>query len=71
MSKLSNASDDSPEAGTSNDDTIQPDSADSTDQSIISKAKKTGPKTVEYGGPAGLEPTRYGDWESKGRCIDF
>ncbi|HEY9078547.1 DUF1674 domain-containing protein [Magnetovibrio sp.] len=18
-----------------------------------------------------LEPTRYGDWESKGRCIDF
>lgn len=19
----------------------------------------------------GLEPTRYGDWEKKGRCIDF
>ncbi len=26
---------------------------------------------VERGGPKGLEPTRYGDWESKGRCIDF
>jgi shikimate dehydrogenase len=25
----------------------------------------------ETGGPAGLEPTRYGDWERKGRCIDF
>ncbi len=25
----------------------------------------------EYGGPSGLEPTRYGDWERKGRCIDF
>jgi hypothetical protein len=26
---------------------------------------------VEYGGPSGPEPTRYGDWERKGRCIDF
>lgn len=25
----------------------------------------------EIGGPEGLEPTRYGDWERKGRCIDF
>jgi hypothetical protein len=31
------------------------------------------PKTAtkEVGGPAGPEPTRYGDWEIKGRCIDF
>jgi hypothetical protein len=28
-------------------------------------------KPVEYGGPKGLEPTRYGDWEKAGRCIDF
>jgi shikimate dehydrogenase len=28
-------------------------------------------RPVEIGGPAGLEPTRYGDWERKGRCIDF
>ena len=28
-------------------------------------------KPIEYGGPKGLEPTRYGDWERKGRCIDF
>jgi hypothetical protein len=25
----------------------------------------------EIGGPSGPEPTRYGDWEIKGRCIDF
>ena len=25
----------------------------------------------ETGGPKGKDPTRYGDWESKGRCIDF
>ncbi len=25
----------------------------------------------EYGGPKGLEPTRYGDWERAGRCFDF
>ncbi len=28
-------------------------------------------KKPEHGGPKGLEPTRYGDWERKGRCIDF
>lgn len=27
--------------------------------------------TDELGGPKGPEPTRYGDWERKGRCIDF
>ena len=25
----------------------------------------------EFGGRKGLEPTRYGDWEKNGRCIDF
>lgn len=25
----------------------------------------------EVGGRGGLEPTRYGDWEKAGRCIDF
>ena len=31
----------------------------------------TNPKTGEVGGPTGPEPTRYGDWERKGRCSDF
>jgi hypothetical protein len=25
----------------------------------------------EIGGRDGPEPTRYGDWEKNGRCIDF
>ena len=25
----------------------------------------------EIGGREGPEPTRYGDWEREGRCIDF
>ncbi|XP_028927973.1 succinate dehydrogenase assembly factor 4, mitochondrial [Ornithorhynchus anatinus] len=29
------------------------------------------PITKEKGGPKGPEPTRYGDWERKGRCVDF
>ena len=29
------------------------------------------PKTGERGGPRGPEPTRYGDWERKGRVTDF
>ena len=28
-------------------------------------------KTKEIGGREGLDPTRYGDWEKNGRCIDF
>ena len=34
----------------------------------------TGSKTdhpKEWGGREGPEPTRYGDWEKNGRCIDF
>lgn len=29
------------------------------------------PHTGEIGGPTGPEPTRYGDWERKGRVSDF
>lgn len=29
------------------------------------------PVEIEIGGPKGLEPTRYGDWEKNGRCSDF
>ncbi|XP_037083093.1 succinate dehydrogenase assembly factor 4, mitochondrial-like [Pollicipes pollicipes] len=29
------------------------------------------PRTGEVGGPRGPEPTRYGDWERKGRVTDF
>lgn len=29
------------------------------------------PRPKEVGGRGGLDPTRYGDWEKGGRCIDF
>ena len=29
------------------------------------------PAAQEICGPKGPEPTRYGDWENKGRCVDF
>jgi hypothetical protein len=29
------------------------------------------PAPPEVGGPAGPEPTRYGDWEKKGLASDF
>jgi hypothetical protein len=33
------------------------------------QAKPESPK--EIGGRDGPDPTRYGDWEKAGRCIDF
>ncbi len=29
------------------------------------------PPPPEVGGPKEADPTRYGDWTVKGRCIDF
>jgi hypothetical protein len=34
-------------------------------------ARTPAPKPQEIGGRDGPEPTRYGDWEKNGRCIDF
>jgi hypothetical protein len=31
----------------------------------------TQPPPREVGGREGPEPTRFGDWELRGRCIDF
>ncbi|MGR8922063.1 MAG: DUF1674 domain-containing protein, partial [Gammaproteobacteria bacterium] len=39
---------------------------DSTDTAEPADDK---PAPREIGGPKGPEPTRYGDWERKGRCI--
>ncbi|WP_049976219.1 DUF1674 domain-containing protein [Azospirillum sp. B506] len=44
-----------------------------TDQTAQDATETRGPeqKPGEIGGPKGPEPTRYGDWEFKGRCSDF
>jgi len=45
-------------------------STTSTDNdATASPSGKEQPK--EIGGRQGPDPTRYGDWEKNGRCIDF
>lgn len=34
-------------------------------------AEARGGRRKEIGGPKGPEPTRYGDWERNGKCVDF
>lgn len=36
-----------------------------------SSQSDTEQRPKEIGGRDGLDPTRYGDWEKNGRCIDF
>ncbi len=36
-----------------------------------SKAQADKPEPKEIGGRKGPDPTRFGDWEKNGRCIDF
>jgi hypothetical protein len=38
---------------------------------VPGEAAMAAPRPVEIGGPTGPEPTRFGDWEKSGRCIDF
>ncbi|WP_292574469.1 succinate dehydrogenase assembly factor 4, partial [Methylomonas sp.] len=47
-----------------------------TDTGSTAEAEQETPHTeqhevAEVNGPKGPEPTRYGDWERKGRCVDF
>jgi hypothetical protein len=51
-----------------------PPSVPSTDSHSIpaaAAAAEPAGRSREIGGPAGPDPTRFGDWERKGRCIDF
>ena len=51
---------------------------DSTAASLLNEKRvdtkttaQSSEKQKEYGGRSGPNPTRYGDWENKGRCVDF
>ncbi len=48
---------------------VNPLESGSNPEFLVNKEDLVRPR--ELGGPAGPEPTRYGDWERKGRCIDF
>ena len=45
--------------------------AEAAGKAARAEAEARGETQAEIGGPKGLEPTRYGDWEKSGRCIDF
>ena len=55
--------------------TADPDKKDEQDESrageVGGKNNATEPQPKEIGGRQGPDPTRYGDWEKGGRCIDF
>ena len=44
--------------------------AEARRQAAAAQAKDEA-RAKELQGPKGPEPTRYGDWEQKGRCSDF
>jgi len=44
---------------------------DSGEQSAVATEQRETTREKEIGGRGGLDPTRYGDWEKSGRCIDF
>ena len=44
---------------------------DAEKEPLKSWPNNTNPITGEVNGPSGPEPTRYGDWERKGKCVDF
>jgi hypothetical protein len=49
-----------------------PPTAPSTSAATADKPAPAAPsRKPEVGGPTGPEPTRYGDWEKAGRCVDF
>ncbi|MGH8279801.1 MAG: DUF1674 domain-containing protein [Gammaproteobacteria bacterium] len=47
---------------------LEPDQATET---ALAGATSGAAQPREFGGPKGPEPTRYGDWEKNGQCIDF
>ena len=48
-------------------------SVEDTEKDVVEEPEKpTEPELPkEIGGRKGPDPTRYGDWEKAGRCIDF
>jgi hypothetical protein len=41
------------------------------EQAPVPIPEQAPPAPREIGGREGPDPTRYGDWEKNGRCIDF
>lgn len=64
MTKMTKTDKKTPSSSPSGDDLAPP----QVQKTVIDAETKD---PVERGGPKGPEPTRFGDWESGGRCTDF
>ena len=53
--------------------TLELENLDNTSDRDDAQSPESAPTEMpeEIGGAPGPEPTRYGDWEKNGRCIDF
>jgi hypothetical protein len=51
---------------------LSPEARRALEEARLRQAAVTTAQAVEEdGGPRGLEPTRFGDWERKGIAVDF
>ena len=57
-------------AAVSEDQPLQGDAGDMRPAHEVFKALAAA-RQPEEGGPEGQEPTTFGDWQVKGRCVDF
>ncbi|MGB1146592.1 MAG: DUF1674 domain-containing protein [Alphaproteobacteria bacterium] len=57
-------------AAASEDQPLQGDAGDMRPAHEVFKALAAA-RQPEEGGPEGQEPTTFGDWQVKGRCVDF
>ena len=46
-----------------------PESNEKQLKTVVKKPEAT--EKAEHGGRGGLDPSRYGDWEIAGKCVDF
>ena len=53
------------------DPRLRPDDGADEPRDDDGKEPEEDSRPKEIGGRGGLDPTRYGDWEKAGRCIDF
>jgi len=49
----------------------KPDRTPKVDRPATEPADAPREKLKEIGGRKGPDPTRFGDWEKDGRCVDF
>lgn len=69
--KPASTASDAPLRGTGDGVLSEPTEAGAETMKPAQPGEYVNPDTGEIGGPRGPEPTRYGDWEHKGRCSDF